>query len=187
MRRTIVLLAVALAALVGLGPREAAGAVLASYTFGSAGQETTVESGPAYAPSSMAAGLIATPVADPAGAVGIEISSAATAPPSAPFLRVDPQGGSPDPATAVTANKYYEFSLTADAGNRLNLDNLEFDVMRGGAATPRGYAVRSSLDNFASNISQADVQTVRPEFTHIVVPLAALNQPGVTFRIYSYS
>src|SRR4051812_29380844 len=83
MRRTIVLLGVALAALAGLNPREADGAVLASYTFGSPGQETTVESSAAFAPSSVAAGLIATPVADPAGTVGIEISSAATAPPSA--------------------------------------------------------------------------------------------------------
>jgi hypothetical protein len=146
-----------------------------------------VESSPAFAPSSVAAGLIATPVTDPAGTVGIEISSAATTPAGAPFLRLDPQGSSPDAATAVANNKYYEFSLTGDAGNTLNLTNLEFDVMRGGAGTPRGYVVRSSLDSFASNLSQADVETVRPNYTHIIVPLSALNVPGVTFRIYSYS
>jgi hypothetical protein len=187
MLRTIVLLAVASAGAVGFAPRDAAGAVLASYTFGNLGEETTVESSPAFAPSSVAAGLIATPVADPNGTVGIEISSAATTPPGAPFLRLDPQGNSPDPATAVTNNKYYEFSLTANAGNTLNLTNIEFDVMRGGGSTPRGYALRSSLDNYASDLSQADVATARPTYTHIIVPLAALNVPNVTFRMFSYS
>lgn len=167
--------------------RDAAAAVLTSYNFGSPGQETTMEDSPAFGPSSVAAGLTATPVRDPAGTVGIEISSAATTPEGAPFLRVDPQGSSPDPATAIANNKYYEFSLTADAGNTLNLDNLEFDVARGGGSTPRGYIVRSSLDNFASDLSQADVATVRPNYTHVTVPLSALNVSGATFRIYSYS
>jgi hypothetical protein len=166
---------------------DAGAAVLASYTFGSPGEETTSESSPAFAPSSVAAGLTATPVTDPAGTVGIEISSAATTPAGAPFLRLDPQGNSPDAATAIANNKYFEFSVTADPGNTLNLDNLEFDVARGGAGTPRGYVVRSSLDNFGSNLSQADVGTVRPNYTHVVVPLSALNVTGATFRIYSYS
>ena len=166
---------------------DAAAAVLASYAFGTPGQETTAENSPAFAPSSVAAGLTATPVTDPAGTVGIEISSAATTPPGAPFLRLDPQGNSATPDAAVTNNKYFEFALTANAGNTLNLNSLEFDVARGGAGTPRGYVVRSSLDNFASNLAQADVGTVRPQYTHVLVPLSALNVTGATFRIYSYS
>jgi hypothetical protein len=122
--------------------------------------------------------------------VGIEISSAATTPPNAPFLRLDPQGNSPDLATALTNNKYYQFTLSAAAGFELDLSSLTFDVARGGGGTPRGYAVRSSADGFATNLSTADVLTVRPTYTPISIDLtgaAFQNLPSLTFRVYSYS
>jgi hypothetical protein len=63
-------------------------------------------------------------------------------------------------------------------------------VARGGAGTPRGYAVRSNADSFATNLSTADVQTVRPTYTPISIDLtgaAFQNLSSLTFRVYSYS
>ena len=165
-----------------------AGADTVTYTFGSPGQETTAETGAAYSPV-VSGSLSGTPISDPAGAIAIEISSAATAPPSAPFLRVDPQGNSTTPELAITNNKYFQFTITPTTGTLLP-QSLEFDAARGGAGTPRGYAVRSSADNFASTISSADLATVRPLFTHVTIPLTAPQFQGLsslTFRVYSYS
>jgi hypothetical protein len=170
-----------------LGSAEAQ--VLVRYEFGSPGQETTVETSPAFGPTITAPNLMATAITDPLGTVGLEISSAATTPANAPFLRLDPQGNSTDAATAIANNKYFEFTLSPFQGQMLDVESLTFDVARGGAATPRGYVVRSSLNNFSSNLAQADVGTVRPTYTAVSVDLnafAATAQP-VTFRIYSYS
>jgi len=168
--------------------RETAAADTVTYTFGSAGQETTAETSPAYSPVSIG-NLSGTPVTDPLGTVGIEISSAATAPPSAPFLRLDPQGNSTSAAIAITNNKYFTFTITPNAGTLLS-SALDFDVTRGGTGTPRGYLVRSSADNFTADLSTADLQTVRPAFTHVNIPLGApvfQNLSSLTFRFYSYA
>jgi len=165
-----------------------AGADTVTYTFGVPGQETTAETSPAYSPT-VSGNLSGTAVADPAGTVGIEISSAATAPPSAPFLRLDPQGNSATAAAAIAGNKYFSFTIAPISGPLLP-QSLDFDVMRGGAGTPRGYVVRSSADNFASDLSGGDVLTVRPTFTHVTIPLTApqfQNLSDLTFRVYSYS
>jgi hypothetical protein len=171
-------------------PYTASAAILGQYSFGNPGQETTVETSPAFNPTVTGANLVASAITDPANAVGIEISSAATVPVGAPFLRLDPQGNSPDLATALTNNKYFQFTLTASTGFDLDLTSLTFDVARGGAGTPRGYGVRSSADNFATNLSTADVGTVRPAYTPISIPLTGgtfQDLPSITFRVYSYS
>lgn len=163
--------------------------VLVQYQFGTPGQETTNETGPAYGPTITGANLTATPVTDPLNTVGIEISSAAIIPANAPFLRVDPQGNSADAVAAVANNKYFQFTLSPAGDLALDLDNLTFDVARGGAGTPRGYVVRSSLDGFTNNLAQADVGTTRPNYTAVSVDLNSFapSTSPVVFRIYSYS
>ena len=137
--------------------------------------------------------MIATPIADPAGTIGIEISSAGPTPVGAPFLRVDPQGNSSTSTAAVQNNKYFQFSVSAEGIDLLTVTGLDFLAARGGAGTPRGYAVRSSADNFAANIAAADLGTVRPTWTTVSLPLAGAgfsNLPAgtpLTFRIYPYS
>jgi hypothetical protein len=171
----------------------ARGAVIARYNFGSAGQETTVETSPAFQPTVVGTGVTATPISDPAGTVGIEISSAATVPPGAPFLRVDPQGNSATAAAAVTNNKYFQFTVTPDPGTELDLTSLTFDVARGGAGTPRGVVVRSSADNFAADLFQQDIGTARPTYTPVSIDLSGPSfqdltaASPLTFRVYSYS
>jgi hypothetical protein len=165
------------------------GAILVNYQFGVPGQETTVETSPVFGPTSVLANLTATPVTDPMGTIGIEISSAATTPPGAPFLRVDPQGNSASAAIALTNNKYFEFTITPNAGFLLDLTSLTFDAARGGGGTPRGYVVRSSLNSFATDLATADLLTVRPTYTPVSIDLSGFADAAgaVTFRVYSYS
>jgi hypothetical protein len=166
------------------------GAELLNFTFGATGQETTAETSPAYSPILSAVNLTATPVRDVNGQVAIEISSAATAPPSAPFLRVDPQGNSTSAAQAVTAGKYFEFTVTPDSGFALNLDSLSFLVTRGGGATPRGFELRGSQDNFTATLAGQDLTTARPTFTPITATLPGSYtgvEGPVTFHFYVYA
>lgn len=168
----------------------ASAAVLTSYEFGTPGSETTAETGAGYSPTTTAPNLTASPVSDAAGAVGIEISSAATTPAGAPFLRLDPQGNAATAAAAVTNNKYFQFVVTANSGFFLNLTSLTFNAARGGAGTPRGYAVRSSADAFATDLITASLDTVRPTYTAVNLPFTGPtyeNLPAITFRIYSFS
>jgi hypothetical protein len=181
---------------------------LAQYQFGITGQETTTESSPVFNPTTVLPGLTVTAVTDPNGTVGLESSSAATTPANAPFLRLDPQGNSADPNAAQTNNKYFQFSLTAPAGSDVDLTTLTFDIARGGGGTPRGFFIRTSLDNFASTLAVTgtpaftanavnaignDVTTVRPNYTAASADLSAFqniqDQPGgtLTFRVYTYA
>ena len=165
-------------------------AELFRYTFGTTGQETVAETSPAYSPILSAVNLTATPIRDVNGQVGIEISSAATTPVGAPFLRVDPQGNSTRAAGAVTAGKYFEFTVTPDPGFALNLDSLTFDVTRGGGATPRGFQLRGSVDNYTASLAGQDLITARPTYTPITATLPAgytgVEGP-VTFHFYVYA
>jgi hypothetical protein len=142
--------------------------------------------------------VTATRISDPMGTVALESSSAPSSggviPTNAPFLRVDPQGSSANATEAVTNNKYFQFTLTPTANTDVDLTSLVFDVARGGAGTPRGYAVRSSADNFGANLATADILTVRPDYTPVTVDLSSAAfqniqnlTGGLTFRIYSYS
>ncbi|MFT3885913.1 MAG: M43 family zinc metalloprotease [Flavobacteriales bacterium] len=67
--------------------------------------------------------------------------------------------GAPDGATAanqltgaIDLHKYYEFTIGApQVGTTMTLDSLEFKVVRN-LTGARSFAVRSSVDNFASNL-----------------------------------
>jgi hypothetical protein len=97
---------------------------------------------------------------------------------------------STDAAAAVANNQFYNFTLTPELGYRLNLSGLAFDATRGGASTPRGWVVRSSVDGFATNLGTADVPTQNPTLTNFSVPLNASFQnlaSPVEFRVYGYA
>jgi len=88
------------------------------------------------------------------------------------------------------ANVYFSFVVSPDSGYELNLDELTFNVARGGAATPRTYDVRSSVDGFAASLVAGPVEilTVRPNFTPVSIDLSgaafqSLTSP-LTFRIH---
>jgi hypothetical protein len=52
----------------------------------------------------------------------------------------------------LNKGKYFEVTVAPDAARTLNLDTIEFSVRRS-AGGIRNYAVRSSLDDFASNLT----------------------------------
>ncbi|MGH0034735.1 MAG: hypothetical protein ACQGVK_06870 [Myxococcota bacterium] len=64
-------------------------------------------------------------------------------------------GETNDMAGAVAADQWVGFTVTADPGTLLDLDDLTFDVVRnsGGALD---YAIRTSVDGFAANLVFAD-------------------------------
>lgn len=73
----------------------------------------------------------------------------------------------------IRDNVYFTFSVAANAGNALDLTSLTFNVARGGAATPRDYDIRTSLDGFATSLTGiVDIDTERPTFTPISVDLS---------------
>lgn len=103
----------------------------------------------------------------------------------------NPASGATTAATAVTNNSYFSFTLTPTEGN-MSLSSLTFKGARGGASTPRGYALRSSIDSYAANIATADFATQRTTWpaSDITVDLsgAAFQDIGaITFRMYIYT
>jgi gliding motility-associated-like protein len=107
--------------------------------------------------------------------------------------------------TAVDETKYYEVTVTPTAGYRLNLTNLNFDVTHVSSSAPNKHVVRSSMDNYASNLggtispANASLTVTGGIFTNASSSSAIqigsnLNLSGftnlttpVTFRIYAYN
>lgn len=110
---------------------------------------------------------------------------------SDPALVCAPAASATSEATAVTNSSYYSFTVTPGSGVSMNLTTLTFNAARGGAGTPRGYGVRSSIDAYAADIQTADLTTVRPTFSAISVDLTGASYQkltaAVTFRIYVYA
>jgi hypothetical protein len=67
-------------------------------------------------------------------------------------LEAYPASGATDYATAVANDSYFTIDVVASAGNDLDLGSLEFEVGKGGSADPRGYFIRSSVDNYATDL-----------------------------------
>ncbi len=128
-----------------------------------------------------------------AGALNDTGSAAALEPgatfPNTVFLRQNVV--SPTPAAAVGNNQYFQFSAGAQAGYVLNLTDLTFGVARGGASTPRGWEVRSSVDGFGSTIATAEITSQLPTLTQYAVDLSGAGfqnlTSDVTLRFYGYA
>jgi hypothetical protein len=169
----------------------ARGDVLVQYTFPTPTTDPSQRTGPGFA---------ATDVDENAVATDISLSNSLPVPGEnfiddrspaygRPTLRIDPGSNSTNAAQAVANGTYFEFTLVADDGFFLDLDNLMFGGARGGSGTPRGWVVRSSADGFATNIATADMTTVRADLKLYIVDLsdpAYTNLTQITFRIYSY-
>jgi hypothetical protein len=112
--------------------------------------------------------------------------------PTGYVLRMFPAANAIDAASAVANNSYFTFTITPNVGEELDLSSLTFNVARGGGGgTPRGYAVRTSVDAFAANVTQADVGTVRPTWTSVTADLSGPAYQhlttGTTFNLYMYA
>lgn len=102
-----------------------------------------------------------------------------------------PTSGATDAATAVSTNSYFFTTINPLQGQQISLTSLTIDMARGGAATPRGYAVRSSADAYAANLQTANLTAQRPTFENISVDLSGASFQNVavpiTFRIYVFA
>ncbi len=109
---------------------------------------------------------------------------------------------------SFNASKYYEFTLSNDVTQALTLTGLTFEIQRS-ADGPRTFAVRSSSDNFATNLSAVvtpangnlNVQAgnvffissdVNTGLTGSKINLSGVNYTNIsggniTFRIYAWN
>ncbi len=160
-------------------------AVLDRYTFGTNPATSVLTPDP----TGVDPNVIASPITGDTGIV-LDLSNPATRPPSAPYLRTTMTVTGATPAAAVANHAGFKFTLTAAAGNVLDLTSLNLDAMKGGASSPRGFDVRSSADNFGADIFSSDVTGVRPALTTFTIDLSGAayqNLSTITFEIYSYS
>jgi hypothetical protein len=155
-------------------------ALIVNYDFAPA-QASPIAGAPGLAPYSVASNVAATSVA-----LGAGTYPARTSLNTASYLEYSPNGFN-SVAAAVTGNAYWGFTVTPDAGYQMTLTDFTF-YARGGGTSARGYAVRSSLDNYATDLSTGSLAFTA--FTPFTVTLGAafsnLTDP-VTFRMYSYS
>ena len=162
--------------------------LIAEYTFPSL---SGLPPAAGYNPTASDPGITASPVTVGAGITFVEISNPTPNYASQPVLRIDP-AGSTTPGDAVTANRYWTFSVTPLV-NPLNLSALDFGAGRGGASTARGFALYSSVDAFTAPLLSTDVAGLRPTLTPYTVDLTGAAFQGlpvgtpVSFRFYVYS
>ena len=195
---------VSLLAVVCAGPVR--GDVVALYTFTAQNPPNCDRSGDGYAADSADPNATASDVSladfNPDTLTGVPDSDECYIedPPSGPLygftiLRLQPSNGltgadSMSPADAIANDKYFAFTVTANAGHVMNLSSLTFDAARGGGATPRGWALLSDVDGFTNIIDTQDVPTQRNELTSFTVDLTDASFQGlseITFRMYSYT
>jgi hypothetical protein len=180
--RALALLITLALPLVLAGP--ARGDIITQYTFPTVNLGTT---GPGYQPTTVAANTTATDVSISPTVASATIENFGY--PTDPVLRLEPGPGVTTAALAVANNTFFAFTVSANPGFVLNLNNLTFDAGRGGETTPRGWVLRSSVDGFASDIDTQLVPTVRPDFTAFTVNLSGAqfnDLSAVTFRLYDF-
>lgn len=130
-------------------------------------------------------GLVSASAITAAANMTLTVGSASYA--SQPTLATCPRVLSTSASAAVTNGAYFEF--TVGPNQSWTPTSITVQAARGGASSPRGLVVRSSVDNFAADLYAANVTSVRPTFQLHTVPLGALGSPTgpVTFRVYAYS
>src|SRR5450756_525466 len=95
------------------------------------------------------------------------------------------------PTGAIDLNAYTEFTLTAGAGYYLSLTNVSLVQRRSSTgsagAGPNQWSIRSSLDNYASDITSGSMTSAYVTYT-VTLPAAFQSIPSnVTFRVYGYN
>lgn len=103
----------------------------------------------------------------------------------------NPTSGATSASLAISNNSYFFFSITPVAGKQISLTSLTINLARGGAATPRGYDIRSSADDFATTLGTADLSTQRPNWTAVSIDLSGAAFQSltstVTFKVFIYA
>jgi len=90
--------------------------------------------------------------------------------------------------SAFDSTRYYQFHLEPKSGCHFNFSNISFTVLRGSSTQPNIFVLRSSVDNFATNISAPVSITGTTTPAAITFNASALTNitTAVTFRLYAY-
>jgi hypothetical protein len=106
-------------------------------------------------------------------------------------LLVYPASGATSQANAVSTSSYWYFTVTPDAGKRLDLTSLTMNMAKGSTSSPRGYGLRSSIDAYAADIQTADLTQVRTTWEAVSIDLSGAPfqnlTSAVTFRMFIYA
>lgn len=60
--------------------------------------------------------------------------------------------GSTDAANALANNSFFTITINSLPGQPIDINTIQFDVGKGGGADPRGYFIRTSADNYNSDL-----------------------------------
>ena len=90
--------------------------------------------------------------------------------------------------TAASGSAYFEFTLVPSSGNAISLSGISF-ASRGTSTGPLAYAIRSSLDGYASNLAIGSLlnTSVWSLYNTVSMSLNASVGVAVTVRIYGYN
>jgi hypothetical protein len=90
--------------------------------------------------------------------------------------------------TAASGSAYFEFTIVPSSGNAISLSGISF-ASRGTSTGPLAYAIRSSLDGFASNLATGTLTNTSVWNLYNTAALTVNANVGisVTFRIYGYN
>lgn len=88
---------------------------------------------------------------------------------------------------SVWAQRYYEFSLTPDTGFTLSLTSLVVGMARATPNGPTNYAIRSSIDSFASNLFTGITPTSATKVTNFFGSGFNDISNTISFRVYGYN
>lgn len=137
-----------------------------------------------FAVTTTLAGLSATPLLAGNSAATLE---AGVAVPSSVFLMTT--AASSTAAAAVANRQYVQFTVTPQPGLAVTFDALSFRATNGGPSGPRGWALTTSLDGFASIQATATIPTTAPTFTdfQVTLPGGAPIDTATVFRLYGFA
>lgn len=91
-------------------------------------------------------------------------------------------------ALNLSSSAYFEFKLTPAAGYKATLTGMNFGSRETGTG-PKAYAIRSSLDNFATNLASGTLPASSSwiKYTPVLAPSSGNAGAEVTYRIYGYN
>lgn len=143
-----------------------------------------------FVASTTATGITSGSVTDQSGALS-SFTRGSNGYASDPVCSAGPASGATDATTAIATNSYLFTTINPLSGKKMSLTSLTINLARGGAAAPRGYAIRSSIDDYATSLGTADLATQRTSWTGVTIDLSGAEFQNltipVTFRIYIYA
>jgi Bacterial Ig-like domain (group 2). len=83
--------------------------------------------------------------------------------------------------TSISTTKYWEFTVTANSGYQISVSGIVWKGTRS-AAGPTSFAIRSSVDNYASNLGTLATTVADLTFSN----LGITNKTSITFRVYGW-